>query len=567
MRLLDVFIPTSHRDNADLRARARLAVAMVLLTCVACALFVAVNLREGNPSLTALFGFGTGAALLCLAAFRVFDSITVPMHGLAIIFSIVLVMTCVDYGKADVGTLTYFAVIPIALLFVGGTTSGVTWLVIGVLISGAVCFADAHHWLPPGRVRNNIVSDFANVVVVPILVFGFALLFHALKQDAIRAAEAASRAKGNFLATMTHELRTPLNGVIGMADILIDGSNADSDAARAQRDIARTIRRSGEALLEVIDDILNFEKIEAGALKVVADEMEPRALTAFVRDLLAVRAAEKDLFFETTVDDTVPTRVRADLGALRQVLLNLVGNALKFTSSGAVRVRVKAPSATLLRFEVEDTGIGIDPALRPRLFEPFTQGDSSTSRRYGGTGLGLSISRRLVTAMGGRIDFDSNPGGGALFWFEVPVEPVVVTAPPAARAPSEAASGRRALIVEDNPVNQRVTEHLLRARGLACAVAHDGDEALKRLAEARFDVVFMDVQLPGIDGLETTRRVRARENGGKRVPIVAMTAGAHPGDREACLQAGMDDYLSKPVTPEELDRVIARLGAGQILSP
>lgn len=561
-RLVDALVPPSHRGRASERARARLGIVMIGLGGLVAALFVPLNLEADNASIALLFAIASLASALFIIAFRVCDSVKLPIHGLATVVTGLLVASCVAFGKADVGTLLYFVVLPPALLFLAGARAGLTWLVIGIVVTSAVYAADALDLLPPPTAHNSLVGDFTNILLNFLMAFGFAYLFHRMKEEALREAEGASRAKGDFIATMTHELRTPLNGVIGMANVLVDSEpDDDTPGAAAQRDIARTIRRSGEALLEIIDDILSFERFEAGAVRLHDEVFDPRALVGFVRDMLAVRAAEKDLRLELLVGDDVPPRALGDAGALRQVLLNLVGNAIKFTHGGSVTVRVVRLRGVEpgLRWSVEDTGIGIAPALRERLFSPFTQGDSSTARRYGGTGLGLSICRRFVTAMNGRIDYDSEPGRGSTFWFEVPLRlPVTEDAPAAPTRPAVGA-GRRALVVEDNPVNQRVTTHLLGARGIACEVVADGDAALEVLGRGGFDIVFMDCHLPGIDGFETTRRLRSREEGaGLRVPIVAMTASAQPGDREACLRAGMDDYLTKPVTTDELDRVIAR---------
>jgi PAS domain S-box-containing protein len=516
----------------------------------------------------------------------------------------------------------------------------------------------------------------------------------ALRVSTIEAL-AASRAKSEFVANMSHELRTPLNGVIGMLELL-----EDTPLTEEQRALVRTAVSSGDALVGVVNDVLDFSKIEAGKLELEQRAFDPRELVESTCEMLAPDAHAKGVELTLWVGDSVPATLEGDAHRIRQVLTNLLANAVKFTTRGEVSVHVEADAAldgsVRLRVEVSDSGIGIEPQQLARLFEPFTQADTSTTRRFGGTGLGLAISRRLVAIMAGELTADSSPGHGSTFRFVVPLrvadgprrsrntrvalppttrvlvvddnatnrrivrgylrdrvvvcdeaesgsqalamleeaattgcayelvvldsempelsgadvvrairsapllaacrivmltsagsEPIegverriakpirraalldtmaeVLAGEPsvadgAAVSSSDDVSGARGrvLVAEDNPVNQLVVETLLRRRGFAVDRAADGLEAVERLDHTVHDAVFMDCQMPNLDGYEATARIRASENGLRHVPIVAMTAHALAGDREKCLRAGMDDYLSKPIRTEDLDPILER---------
>jgi signal transduction histidine kinase/ActR/RegA family two-component response regulator len=428
------------------------------------------------------------------------------------------------------------------------------------------------------RARDEIgaMADSFNDMQAEVARAAVALDFarEALRRDRSQLAVArdeaveTSRLKSAFVANMSHEIRSPMNGVIGMNDLLLDTALDDE-----QREFAVAVSRSGEALLAIIDDILDFSKIEAGRVELERVAFDLRDTAEQACGMFAAQASAKGVSLELDVADCLPA-VLGDPTRTRQILVNLVANAVKFTSAGQVAIRVRGQhphgETVLVRLEVTDSGIGIDAPAAAKLFEPFTQADASTTRKYGGTGLGLAISKQLVEMMGGRIGVESALGRGSTFWFELrlslapatdPFVPSPRPADPAPRAsgrPDPALGAPLILVAEDNPVNQVVAVRMLEQCGYRSELAVDGRGAVQALARRAYAAILMDCQMPELDGYEATAEIRRAEAGLAHTPIIAMTANALTGDREKCLAAGMDDYLAKPVRRDALAGVLER---------
>jgi PAS domain S-box-containing protein len=442
--------------------------------------------------------------------------------------------------------------------------------------------AQGERWAGLMEVRRRDGSTFlAEIVDTPVLDAGRLVAVIGISTDvtareqanaelasARDAALEASVLKSHFLANMSHEIRTPMNGILGMTELLLD-----SPLDASQREFAETVRISGDALLTIINDILDLSKVEAGVVELESVDFELSSVIRNVTELLAGAAAAKGLDMQVHVADDVPA-LRGDPLRIRQVLTNLIGNAVKFTPAGGgvvVSGRVVATDGTraTVRLQVDDTGIGIGPDEMERVFEPFAQADSSTTRRFGGTGLGLTITRQLVDLMGGRYGVDSTLGRGSTFWCTLPLLAAIGTAPGPAggtrpgcpEVPVAVADGPRCgavLLAEDNLINRKVAVAMLEGGGYHVDVAVDGAEAVDAVRAGHYDVVLMDCQMPRMDGYEAAAAIRAEEGSGRHVPIVAMTAGAMPEDRERALAAGMDDYLAKPVRRADVLAAVSR---------
>ncbi len=590
--LLDRFIsPAIRARGEDETRRARVLVGTSLITLLVVPGFVASYQQWLPPTLAALFTWSIAAAallqLVLLALLRRAAHIEPVGHAsCAAVMALLAYQSWISGGASSIAT-PLFAYSPLLALTVMGFRAGLCWGAAGVLCLLGLFVTAATPFAAPDRGISPEATELYRPIVSATLIWmvvGLGYAYDISRTAALTAASraeaaaiAASRAKSAFVANMSHEIRTPMTAILGYAEEL-DERLRQGPLGAESREMIESIQRNGRHLMSLISDILDLSKIEADRLHVERIPVDPLQLVEEVRSIVAVRTASKRLEFRVAARGRIPVRVRTDPTRLRQVLVNLLGNAVKFTERGAVELRLwhEESDDGRLWFAVSDQGIGIAPEAQERIFEAFTQADSSMTRRFGGSGLGLAISRRIVEELGGEIGLVSEPGAGSTFSFwvksgwspdvgalELDGDPRRVRA--AEPVPERSASDRvrlrgRILLAEDGEDNQRLIGGLLRSRGAEVEVAENGEIALERFALAElagepFDLVLMDMQMPLLDGYATTRALRGR---GSTTPVVALTAHATTEDRERCLGAGCDDFATKPIRRAELLALVAR---------
>jgi len=460
-----------------------------------------------------------------------------------------LMLVCELTGGYRSPLLVWMVVHPLLALGLGGVRLAILWTAC-VFAEFALLAAAATLGIPVLDLLSPAASHTlwgATLITITLTIFLVGCIYESIKNQTIRELERANDAKSDFLAHMSHEIRTPMTAILGFAEEL-----ETKDMPPAQREALSTIQRNGEHLLVVINDILDLARVEAGHLDIELGRVWPDKILREVAALIEPRARERGLELRVEVAPESAVALRSDATRVRQILINLAANAVKFTETGFVRLAVSAPADGFVRFEVEDTGAGIPRDKHQAVFEAFTQADASMSRRYGGTGLGLAISRRLAALLGGDLAVESELGRGSRFFFRIPsrldLEKPRAAQVGAAQGPAEELHGR-VLLAEDSPDSRRLLVQLLQRWGADVEVAENGRLAVERVAKSMergeaFDLVLMDMQMPEIDGYEATRQIRVL---GFTGPVVALTAHAMAGARESCIAAGCDDFLTKPV--------------------
>ena len=567
----DRLIPDNLKADRETLRKARLLVAISFTGFIWGPVFAPIHFYVGRSLQASIALLVAGLAVMMMPfVLRASGGLKIPANLLcALLLCIVLEVTVVR-GGYPVSALIWACVIPLLALFLLGRKPAVIW---GLVVAAFFLGLGAFSLFGPGFAmrmsdRQMLAIDVAGITAFLILSGTIMWLYEAERRRSLAAVEAADRAKTDFLARMSHEVRTPMHGVLGTIDLLLA-----TELSGGQRSYVGLIQKSSRELLRIVSEILDFARIEKGSIPLEEGPFDPhKELEAAVR-LFEPDARAKGVDLSCTMEGPVPGALIGDSGKLQQVLVNLLSNAVKFTDAGSIEVTASVRSVDRNQFRmkvrVTDTGRGIARKDLATIFEPFAQVDESMSRSHGGGGLGLSVSRQLVEILGGRLGVESEPGLGSTFTFAVPFEApdegVVDTGTgPLRSAISEVGvesrdrrGGRHVLLAEDNPVNKEVTLAMLRGLGYHADVASNGREAVELVRRHRYDLVLMDCQMPEMDGYEATQELRALP-GTAGLPIVALTAHALTTDRDRCLEAGMDDYLPKPIDSSDLEAVLVR---------
>ena len=577
-KLRDWFVPLEHsKSDIEATRRARMVVSVSATVVFFGPAYVAIFWYFDSPLMVVAAALTTLALLATPFVLRQTGSVVLAGNMLSLsLFAVVSLYSFVMGGLQAPGTLWHCA-FPIVGFALASFRSGVFWTTAAMVEIVALFFAERAGLLSsPLDLSEDSLKwiGLSSDLGLVLLVLVFTLAFESQKNAALerfgaanrelekanREAREASRAKSEFLANMSHEIRTPMNGVLGMARRL-----TQADLEPEDKRVAGIIRRSAQALLAILDDVLDLSKVEAGQLALEKSPTDPCDLITDTVELLGEAARDKGIELTTRIEQDACRLVDTDPVRLRQVLVNLVSNAVKFTEVGGVEIRLidlqpsDPGSAPRLRFEIADTGIGIAPEHQESVFDVFTQADASTTRRFGGTGLGLAICARLVELMGGDIGLESTAGAGSTFWFEIPAEESSSAAIDARDSSGITLGPNRVLVADDDPINQEVTVAMLREIGCVVDTAADGREAIAALRPHEHSLVLMDCQMPDVDGYGATRAIRDAERldpSRPRMPIIALTASALKEDRIACLESGMDDHLAKPFTIRQLHDIL-----------
>jgi two-component system, sensor histidine kinase len=501
---------------------------------------------------TLVAGFWLG--LLMLWLLKSTRSLPLSAHGSLLVGSLLFAMSGLTQTPPDPTAPTVLVVIPLAAAFVLDRRAGWLWLGLSIVIVTVTLVLVSRGVSLPYRDEQPVVTQVLNFVYATLVVLVFARSVDQMRARVIEEQQAAAKTKSRFLANIGHEIRTPMHGVLGMTEDLL----STHDLTPELEERLAVIQRSGHQMVSLINDLLDLTKIDAGKLSLTPTPTDVRQVVGDVAALFSPLAARKELDFRTTIDPAVPARISTDTLRLKQVLTNLVSNAVKFTQAGRVSLGVRLVHG-LMEFEVTDTGVGIDTDVLPRLFTAFEQGDPSSTRQHGGTGLGLALSRQLVSLLGGSLTVESTKGRGSTFRVSLPVVAANEAEAPAAQPSPRPAARLMVLVVDDNPINRRVAEMLLNRAGHDAKSVSNGQEALDAVAATPIDAVLMDCHMPVMDGFEATERIRRLDSPRAAMPIIAVTASASVEDREACQRAGMNGFLAKPVSFNELVEALATI--------